>query len=131
MENEKRKQTQEFKSRIYHFVIKLIEFIDNLPRDNVSRRVGDQLLRSGTSVLGNYVEGQSASSKKELANFFAYSLKSSNESRLWLCILRDSKRVLPQSIEWFLNELEEFSKIFASSIMTIKRNRKQHIPLQK
>jgi len=70
----------EFKNRLYDFALRLINFIDKLPQDNVSRRLGDQLLRSGTSVLGNYVEGQSASSKKDFINFFNYSLKSANES---------------------------------------------------
>ncbi|MGA2093129.1 MAG: four helix bundle protein, partial [Sedimentisphaerales bacterium] len=49
-----------FKKRMYSFVLRLIEFIDALPKDNVSHRIGDQLLRSGTSILGNYVEAQSA-----------------------------------------------------------------------
>ena len=43
----------QFKNRFYYFVLELIEFIDRLPNDNVSKRLGDQLLRSGTSILGN------------------------------------------------------------------------------
>jgi len=83
MQNDKSKFKNEFKKRLYRFVLKLIEFIDRLPsNDNVSKRIGDQLLRSGTSILGNYVEGQSASSKKDFINFFSTSLKSSNESKL-------------------------------------------------
>jgi len=60
MEIDKAKTTAEFKKRLYTFMLRLIEFIDKLPRDNVSRRIGDQLLRSGTSIIGNFVEGQSA-----------------------------------------------------------------------
>ena len=55
---------KEFKKRLYVFTLKLIEFIDNLSKDNVSKRLGDQLLRSGTSIISNYIEGQAASSKK-------------------------------------------------------------------
>ena len=66
MQNDKSKLKIDFKKRLYTFVLKLIEFIDKLPNDNVSKRIGDQLLRSGTSILGNYIEGQSASSKKIL-----------------------------------------------------------------
>jgi four helix bundle protein len=110
----------EFRKRLYNFVLKLIEFIDKLPNDNVSRRIGDQLLRSGTSILGNYIEGQSASSKKDFINFFNNSLKSANESKLWLALLRDSKRVNSDQVVWFLKELDEISNIFASSIITLK-----------
>ena len=117
---EKEKFKKEFKKRLYSFVLKLIEFLDCLPKDNVSRRIGDQLLRSSTSILGNYVEGQSASSKKDFINYFNHSLKSANESKLWLSLLKDSKRAKSDETDWFIQELDEISKIFASSILTLK-----------
>jgi len=124
MENDKSKFKNEFKNRLYKFTLKLIEFIDALPsKDNVSRRLGDQLLRSGTSIIGNYIEGQSASSKKDFINYFNTSLKSANESKLWFALLRDSNRAAKENVEWFLNELNEISKILASSILTLKNKR--------
>jgi len=121
MQNSKLNNFKErFKQRLYDFTLKLIEFLDSLPKDNVSRRIGDQLLRSGTSILGNYIEGQSASSKKEFTNFFTTSLKSANESKLWLTLLRDTKRTKLEEVTWFLKELDEISNIFASSILTLK-----------
>jgi len=123
MQNDKEKFKKEFKKRLYGFTLKLIEFLDTLPKDNVSKRLGDQLLRSGTSVIANYVEGQAASSKRDFTNFFNISLKSANESKLWLALLRDSGRVKPEDVEWFLNELEEIANIFASSILTLKGKR--------
>jgi len=112
-----------FKKRLYNFILKLIEFIDNLPKDRVCFIIGDQLLRSGTSILGNYIEGQSASSKKEFLVFMQYCLKSTNESKVWIAVLRDSKRAKKERADWFLKELDEYSKIFASSILTIKGKR--------
>jgi four helix bundle protein len=63
------------------------------------------------------------SSRKEFTNFFNTSLKSANESKLWLALLRDSKRADPEKVGWFLKELDEVSKIFASSILTLKGKR--------
>ncbi len=120
MQNDKSKFKYEFKKRLYSFTLKLIEFLDRLPKDNVSKRIGDQLLRSGTSIIGNYIEGQAASSKKDFTNFFNTSLKSTNESKLWFALLRDSKRITPEEVAWFLNELNEIANIFASSILTLK-----------
>ena len=113
-------QKTEFEHRLYTFTLKLIEFIDRLPHDNVSRRLGDQLLRSGTSIIGNYVEGQAASSKRDFTNYFTTSLKSSNESKLWVVLLRDTKRTKAEDTIWLLHELDEISKILASSILTLK-----------
>jgi four helix bundle protein len=102
----------DFKKRLYSFTLKLIAFLDKLPNDSVSRRLGDQLLRSGTSIIANYIEGYAASSKKDYINFFHISLKSANESRLWFALLRDSKRVKAVDVEWFLKELKEIGNIF-------------------
>ena len=110
----------EFKKRLYDFTLKIVKFLDELPQDNVSKRIGDQLLRSGTSIIGNYIEGQAASSKKDFTSFFNTSLKSANESKLWFALLRDSGRVKPENVSWFLNELNEIANIFASSILTLK-----------
>ena len=123
MQNDKSKFKKEFKRRLYDFVLKLIEFIDKLPKDNVSRRIGDQLLRSSTSILGNYIEGQSASSKKDFTNYFNISLKSTNESKLWVSLLRDTKRVTPEEVTWFLQELKEIGNIFGTSILTLKNKK--------
>ncbi|NLW83623.1 MAG: four helix bundle protein [Phycisphaerae bacterium] len=123
MTSEREKFVAALKKRLYQFVLKLIEFLDELPGDSVSRRIGDQLFRSGSSVLANYVEGQSASSKKEFTNFLSISLKSANESKMWVALLRDSKRTTPQKTAWFLSELDEISKILASSILRCKGKR--------
>ena len=126
MENDKEKFKRDFKRRLYSFTLQLIEFIDKLPNDNTSRRLGDQLIRSGTSIIGNYVEGQSASSKKDFINYFTTSLKSANESKLWISLLKDTKRVQRKEADQLLNELNELneiSNIFGSSILTLKKRR--------
>ncbi len=120
MENDRVKFKNEFKKRLYAWVINLIKFIDKLPKDSVSEVMGRQLLRSGTSILANYIEANSASSKKDFINFFTYSLKSSNESKVWISLLRDTKRGNPNILEELLKELIELSNIIASSILKLK-----------
>jgi len=120
MGREADEKSVEFKKRLYSFTLKLIELIDRLPHENVSRRIGDQLLRSGTSIIGNYIEGQSASSRRDFTNYLNTCLKSANESKLWLALLRDSHRFKSEDVDWFLKELGEFSNIFASSVLTLR-----------
>ena len=116
MQLETTKSRGEFKKRIYFFTLKLIEFIDSLPRDNVSQRIGDQLFGSGTSVISNFIEASAASTKKELNNYTIASLKYANETKLWLALVRDSKRAKAEKAKWFLDELDDISSILASSI---------------
>src|SRR3990167_9950821 len=95
----------EFKRRLYNFVLRLIKFIENLKKTQTSRIVGDQLLRSGTGILGTYVEGLSSSSKREYTNYFNYSLKSANESKVWVSILRDTGKGDKEEANRLLKEL--------------------------
>lgn len=120
MENDKAKFKNEFKKRLYNFVLRLIKFIDTLPKSSVNEIMGKQLLRSGTSILANYIEANSASSKKDFINFFTHSLKSSNESKVWLALLKDTSKGNKKELEWLLKELIEIANIIASSILTLK-----------
>ena len=120
MENDSAKFKNEFKKRLYKWVLRLIKFINKLPRDSVCQVMGKQLLRSGTSVLANYIEANSASSKKDFINFFTYSLKSANESKVWLCLLRDTNKGEKEELDWLLSELVEIANVIASSILTLK-----------
>jgi len=120
VQNDNVKFKNEFKKRLYSWVLRLIKFIDKLPKDSICGVMGKQLLRSGTSVLANYIEANSASSKRDFINFFTHSLKSANESKVWLCLLRDTNKGEQKETDYLLSELVEISNIIASSILTLK-----------
>jgi four helix bundle protein len=111
---------EEFKKRIYSFILRLIKFVDSLSNDRTSNIIANQLLRSGTSIGANYFEAKGASSKNDFSNFFSHCLKSANESKFWLSILIDTKRCNLQEANELLKEVSEIANIFASSILTMK-----------
>jgi four helix bundle protein len=121
MKNDKEKFKKEFKQRLYRFVLKLIQFIGGLnTKDPVARVIANQLARSGCSILANYVEGQASSSKKEFTHYLHISLKSANESKVWIALLRDSSKCDIKISNELLKELQEIANIFGSSILTLK-----------
>lgn len=120
MQNDNVNFKKEFKKRLYQWVLRLIKFLDALPRGMVPEVMGKQVLRSGTSVLANYIEAQSASSKKDFINFFTHSLKSANESKVWLTLLKDTNKGDQEELKWLLGELIEIANVIASSILTMK-----------
>ncbi|MFQ6049457.1 MAG: four helix bundle protein [Candidatus Paceibacterales bacterium] len=114
---------QEFKSRIYKYILRLIKFLSKFPKNPVTIRIINQLTGSGTSIGANYFEAQGASSKKDYLKFFSICLKSANETKFWLILLLDSKLVpkdLEKECKWLLEETKELANIFASSILTMK-----------
>lgn len=83
---------KEFHSRAYKFALDVIALVEGLPKSQVSRILGEQLLRSATSIGANVSEAKGAGSKKDYTNFFAYALKSANETKFWLNLLCDSDK---------------------------------------
>jgi four helix bundle protein len=120
MKNDREKFKIELKKRIYSWVLDSVKFIDKLPNDRTTDVISKQLLRSATSVGANYIEAQAAASKKDFTNFFHHSLKSANESKFWLAILRDSGKASAKDIQVILDEITEIANILGSSILTLK-----------
>jgi four helix bundle protein len=120
MQNDRSKFKNEFKARVYRFALDVISFVDQLPKGQVSSVISEQLLRSATSVGANVVEAQGATSRKDYSNFFAYALKSANETRFWLGLLRDSGKAEKGTTDMLLKEVNELAKILAASIITLK-----------
>ena len=78
----------DIKRRCYQFSGALIDFIKETRYERIYFSIFEQLLRSGTSIGANLVEGASGSSKKDLINYYSVALKSANETKYWLCLVR-------------------------------------------
>lgn len=123
MKNDKEKFKIEFKKRMYNWTLKLIKAIDVLPRDNSSQIMAKQILRSGTSIGANYIEAQAASSRKDFTNFLHHSLKSANETKFWMALLKDLGKLNKQTADELFMELNEIAKILGASLLTLKNKK--------
>jgi len=74
-------RTFEFALRI----VKLCQLLDEKP--GVSRTLGRQLLRSGTSIGANIQEGKSGQSRKDFLMKFHIARKEARETLYWLRLL--------------------------------------------
>ncbi len=110
----------DIKRRSYQYALETVKFIEQLPSDLVSNTIGKQLLRSATSIGANITEAKAASSRKDFINFYSYALKSANESKFWLNLLKDSNKVAPLTADKMIAEAGELSNIIAASIMKLK-----------
>ena len=77
----------------------------------------DQLIRSCTSIGANLVEGKAGSSKKDWRKFNIISLKSANEAKYWLCVIRDTMDVNKNKMDELIKEADEISKIVATIVI--------------
>jgi four helix bundle protein len=114
----------EFMERCYNFSIAVIKLTIKLPEKRVYWTVSDQLIRSATSIGANIIEGKSASSKKDFIRYYEIALKSANETKYWLGLLRDALDADKTETNKLMHETTELAKILAASIITMK-GRKQ------
>ena len=114
----------ELKHRAYIFALEIIKFIDILSQDQSSKIIANQLIRSATSIGANIIEAQACSTRKDFTNFFNHALKSANETKFWLGLLRDSGKAKTEKIDSLLKETVELANILGSSILTLKGKRK-------
>jgi len=108
------------KHRTYHFSLAVIRFVSELPKKQIFWIIADQLLRAATSIGANIIEAKAASSKRDFIRFFEIALKSANETKYWLLLLRDSNLVGKEKVEPLIKEAKEISNMIASSLLTLK-----------
>lgn len=112
----------DLKQRTAIFSLETIRFLETLSKDYISQVIGRQLLRSATSIGANVIEAQAAPSKRDFANFYNIALKSANESKYWLMLLKNSNRGKLNELESIEREAVELSNILAKCLLTL-RNR--------
>lgn len=124
MKNYNLKVKSDVGKRSYFFALEVIKFIEGLPKNKTCEIISYQLLRAATSIGANIIEAKASSSKKDFINFYHHALKSANETKFWLCLLRDSNNGNKETIKELLNETKEISNILGSSILTMKGKKK-------
>lgn len=81
-----------------------------------------QLLRSGTSIGANVMEGLRAQSRKDFISKMNIALKEANESEYWIRLLMDTGYLSRQEDKLLLNECKEVCRILSSIVRTANNN---------
>jgi four helix bundle protein len=120
MQNYNSKVKTDLKARCYNFGLSVLRFADALPQRHSAWIVADQLIRSATSIGANLVEARASSSRLEFKKFNEIALKSANETKYWLCLLRDSGLGDKKQTEVLLREATEVANMLASGVIKLK-----------
>ena len=109
------------KKRTKQFALRVMSLVRALPPRQEGRVIGNQILRSATSVGANYRAACRARSKADFVSKIRVVEEESDECAFWLELiiednLLESSRVLP-----LLEEANELTAIFAASQKTASR----------
>ncbi|HZH93629.1 MAG TPA: four helix bundle protein [Tissierellaceae bacterium] len=81
-----------------------------------------QLLRSGTNIGANVMEGLRAQSRKDFISKMNIALKEANESEYWIRLLMDTGYLSKQEDKSLLDECKEVCRILSSIVRTANNN---------
>lgn len=116
-------KSKDLKVRAYDFSLDIIRFVNQLPNKRAFWIIGDQLLRAATSIGANMIEAQASSSRRDFIKFYQIALKSANETRYWLSLIRDSYESLSPQCNKLLEETTEICNMLGASLLTLKGKR--------
>ena len=107
--------------RCFYFSKEIVLFVKGCKYDRVYHSLFDQLVRSATSIGANVVEGKAGISKKDWKNFYVIALKSANETKYWLCLIRETIETDKNKINELIKEADEISNIIAAIVINSER----------
>jgi len=111
----------EFRARTKAFAAGVIRLFVKLPKGQEEVRIlGKQLLRSGTSVAAHVREASRARSDDEFVSKLGGALQETDESVLWLELLREECGIVPALTQSLENEADELMAILATMINKTK-----------
>lgn len=105
---------EDLRLRTKAFALRVIRMFGALPKTDVARVLGRQVLRSGTSVGANYREAYRARSSSEFVAKVGDCLKELEETAYWLELLVDSGTVSSRKMAALLQETSELLAIFTT-----------------
>ncbi len=111
--------------RLLNFAVRVIKLVEALPNTIAGRRIGDQLLRSGTSPGANYEEAQGAESHTDFTHKMQISLKEMRESGYWLQVIHRAELLPQHRLAELTDESEQLKKILSKAVATAKGKAKE------
>lgn len=106
----------DLRERTKQYALRIIRCYSALPKVEVARVIGKQMLRSGTSVEANYREGFRARSQAEFLAKLGICIQELDESAYWLELLQDANIMKSIQLESLQDETNQLIAIFTTII---------------
>ena len=114
IQNPNDKKKYDLAERTARFGEDIIESCQSLPETPVNRPLISQLVRAGTSIGANYMEADSAESKKDFHHKIGLCKKEAKETMHWLRMIAKANPKRKNESRKLWKEAHEFALIFSS-----------------
>ena len=111
----------ELKKRLKIFALRIIKLSESLPNNITGKTLGNQIIRSGTSLGANYRSACLGKSDKDFLNKLKMVEEELDETLYWLELIVESGLLKANLLDDLIKENQELFKIIVSSITTMKK----------
>ena len=115
----------QFKFRTKQLGLRMIRMVEALPNNQSSRVIGNQILRSATSVGANYRAACRAKSPADIINKLKIVEEEADETLYWLEMLVDAEIMSEVRLTELMKETDEIIAMTVASIKTLRKNQTQ------
>lgn len=114
---------KELQRRTKQFALRVIGLVEALPRRRTAQVIGNQLLRSATSVAANYRAACRARSQADFVHKLGIVEEEADESLFWLEMGVETNLMPKARVQDLIQEADELTAIFVASRKTAKKKR--------
>ena len=115
-------RNEELRLRLKAYALGIVDVFVALPRNEVTRVLGRQFLRSGTSIGAHHREACRARSKAEFISKMETALQELDETDYWLELLVSAGHT-PDTAELVIRETQELISVFTAIVKSAKESR--------
>ena len=119
--DQKKQKIYDLEERTAKFGEDVIDFLKNLPRNEINRSLISQVVRSSTSIGANYMEADAAESKKDFSHKIGICKKEAKETRHWFRMIAKANSNKADECRKLWREANELTLIFSSIRQSSKK----------
>ncbi len=116
---------QDLRIRTKQYALRIVRMYTALPKSTEAQVLGQQVLRSGTSVAANYREASRARSDAEFISKLGIVEQELDETMMWLELLVEANIVKEERLAELIDESDQLLRITVSSIKNTKLRTKK------
>ena len=105
----------DLKERTFKFAPRMLDIVEQLPKESQCEVIRRQLAKSGTSIGANVEEADGTITKKDFVNKMVIARKEAKETRYWLRLI-SGKYIKQGNVTLDVKESQEIIKILSSII---------------
>lgn len=120
---------ENIRERTFCFGVRIVKMVNRLPRTTAGFALGNQVIRSGTSIGANVEEADAAESRRDFIHKMKIALKEAQETRYWLRTIIESELLTDEETQALLKECDEIVRVLHTIITnTIKMSQGANEP---